>query len=296
MSDEELIDRFLDYGTDLLGPYFADQDQIRRGLRLVAEIVRDDRFLWRLAGHSALRALAEGMAEAPEQGYSSAVHWAAVVEPLSRHLCELAAPGVSEDLKDGVSLAELQAFAQVASKEGEEGRKVPSLLAEARVKKPRGPRVRELACFAVRYYRNRHAHGPFPDTNWRERFEIIELVLLSLLSIISKHPIVERSLVFQKARLGTERASRADDLRWQWRVTWREEAPEGLTESEQQLAEAVNAALRAADLIRPVENEGPAWLAHPLIEDCVSDACYFGWLGHRWSLLHTKDKQALDDR
>ncbi|MGH8479274.1 MAG: hypothetical protein ACREXK_06820 [Gammaproteobacteria bacterium] len=59
------------------------------------------------------------------------------------------------------------------------------------------------------------------------------------------------------------------------------------------LLQAVNSALIDADLVRPSENVGPAWLAHPSIEECTRADDYQAWVRSKWDELAPMERVAV---
>lgn len=216
-EDDELLEKFLGYGADLLRPYFNDEKTLHTRLKLVTEALRNDDQLWAESGRYAFKALVQGMDF--NAGYSAARKWAEVVEPLFRALCSMV-PDLASKLKGGEDLGTLLRMAGVVvSKRPYEG-EIPALLAAARAHSPMAAETYELSCFSATYYRDKHAQGRWPQMGWRERFEIVESVLLTFLSIIDKHPVIERVMVFRQARPVTGQVEAMvepkSDFRWSW--------------------------------------------------------------------------------
>ncbi|MGH8479272.1 MAG: hypothetical protein ACREXK_06810 [Gammaproteobacteria bacterium] len=193
-EDDKLVEDFLCYGADLMWPYFDDDKTLHTQLKLVTEALRSDDQLWEETGRDAFKALVHGLDF--NAGYSAARKWAEVVEPLFRALCSMV-PDLASKLKGRKDLGTLLGMAGVVVSKRPDEAEIPALLAAARAHSPMAAETYELSCFSATYYRHKHAHGRWPKMGWRERFEIAESVLLTFLSIIDKHPVIERVIVFR---------------------------------------------------------------------------------------------------
>jgi hypothetical protein len=210
--DDDLVKEFLDYGVDLLRPYFDDEKTLHIRLRLVTEALCDDGQLWEESGRNAFTALKNGMVF--RQGDAGARQWAELVEPLFRELY-LRVPSLpARSEKDGFH--KWLEFAGVIGSVAQPNEEIPALLAKARADSPTNARTHELSCLSAKLYRNKHGHGRWLNTGWRERLEIVETVLLTLLSIIDKHPVIERVIVFRQARSYFRDVDAKLDFLWSW--------------------------------------------------------------------------------
>lgn len=210
-DDERLLDCFIDFAADIVNPYFSDVLELRRNLRLIAEAARSNPQVWKEAGCEAFMALADGMT--PNIDSESVRKWAQLLEGLLRSLVKTA--GIGQPAKD--DLRGLIAHARLIAGDTPAYDAVPGLLGHARSADPAASYTRSLSILAAATYRNRHAHANWSPIGWRERIEVAETVLLTLLEMVDKHRQIEKTLVFDQARTVTMSDSPVfDDQGWGW--------------------------------------------------------------------------------
>ncbi|WP_295391565.1 hypothetical protein [uncultured Thiodictyon sp.] len=215
------MQEFVRNGVDLLRPFFYDEKRLRFRLRLVAEIAQGQDQLWSDAGCDAFRALADGL-DYHTMAYQGARKWAQLIEPFLRHLC-ITLEVKSKDKKRSIIESDLNGLLTSADLNPADRPNysiVPGKLGQARADQPTDLATKRLACVSASFYRNKHAHDQWPDTGWRERIEIAETVLVTLITFVEIHPEIERLVVFQQALKETSEITHSldfkEDFCWRW--------------------------------------------------------------------------------
>lgn len=226
---------FITKALDLLDSYCQDRQDQRRmenHLNVFISLLRneqqrwDSAKLWEESGQKAVVALTKGLDSSVGGGATR--HWAELLEPLMRRCCTLV-PGIGIGMAGDENLTDILASARLMPKRGDwparlskrpnnapNRRDRPALLATARAEKPTSEDTAILSALLATERRNKHAHGQWPKLGWRERIETVEVILLTFVRLIQRHPQIERHAVYAAASAYAPPAEPSREFGWRW--------------------------------------------------------------------------------
>lgn len=221
-DDDLLLERFIGCAMDLVCGYFKDQQALERNLRLIAEAARGCKSVWEESGCDAFQALVGGLDR--EVSPEKVRRWARLLEGLLRRLFVMA----GQTPPDRDTVRDLLEAAGLLSGNEPGYAVVPERLGRARAADQLADETLKLCMLRAADYRNADAHNRWRPMDRRERFELAETVILTLLCMLKRYPPILKRLVFERATqdvpeciTGTEQTLELD---WRWTFAGLEES------------------------------------------------------------------------